>query len=613
MSLSATSSGFAGPQKEKRQGIETRPLLIIIWLASVATSLYPALTQGISFSTDDAMRLVEVRDLLNGQGWFDVAQYRLNPPTGVAMHWSRLIDLPLALLIRLGEMVLPTALAEQVAVIVWPVALLLIVLAGVARLAHELAGDAAARLALIFAALTAPVLQHFRPGAIDHHNAQLVLLVWSVALLCRAPARWRDAALAGMLSATSLAIGLEMAPAIAALAAALALRWIIEGRTVKTTTTAFALAFALMTTGLFAATVPRKGYGVAACDMLSIAQLIPAVIGGCGLAGLASVRALASPWTRLVGGVALAAVLAVTLYLAFPACLRDPFADLDARFASLWLANVTEVRSIISMMRDLPQEVLPYYGVPAAALAVGAMRSIRETSETRWRWIIVLAVVSTSFVMALWLVRGAAAANAVAVALLPAGLVRMWPAPEAEEGKRGGGVLLGLSRAVLITACLLNPLALIAIGAGTTRAVEIATGARAPLVVSDGPGTCHQASDYAPLAGLPRGRVLGFIDAGPFLLMETPHTVLAAPYHRNAKGNAAMFDVFLGPAREAQSRLAALGVDYVVFCPGGSERYTYAAAAPGGLAAALARDGVPVGLERISLDGTPLAVYRARH
>jgi len=107
--------------------------------------------------------------------------------------------------------------------------------------------------------------------------------------------------------------------------------------------------------------------------------------------------------------------------------------------------------------------------------------------------------------------------------------------------------------------------------------------------------------------------VLGFIDAGPFLLMETPHEVLAAPYHRNSKGNGAMFDVFLGPVDEAQQRLAALGVDYVAFCPSSAERYTYAKAAPDGLAAALGRGEAPPFLERIALDGTPLAVYRARH
>jgi hypothetical protein len=107
--------------------------------------------------------------------------------------------------------------------------------------------------------------------------------------------------------------------------------------------------------------------------------------------------------------------------------------------------------------------------------------------------------------------------------------------------------------------------------------------------------------------------VLGFIDAGPFLLMNTPHSVLAAPYHRNIKGDAAMLDVFLGPASGAQKQIAALGVDYIAFCPGAPERYIYAAAAPDGLAAALARGDIPGFLERIPLDGTNLAVYRARH
>lgn len=275
MSMSATCPDVA----TRKPGIDTRALLIIIWLATVAAQLLTGLGRGNDMSTDDAMRLVEVRDLLAGQGWFDLTQYRLNPPDGVVMHWSRLIDLPLAMLIRAGETVLPTSIAERVAAIVWPAALLLIFLAGVARLAHELAGAAAARLALIFAALTGPLLQHFRPGAIDHHNAQLALLVWSLALAVHAPLRPRDAALAGALSAISLAIGLEMAPAIVALAAAMALRWIADGENARTTTSAFALAFAMSALVLFMATVPPTGYAATACDVLSIVHIVAAGIG----------------------------------------------------------------------------------------------------------------------------------------------------------------------------------------------------------------------------------------------------------------------------------------------------------------------------------------------
>jgi hypothetical protein len=46
---------------------------------------------------DDALRLQQVRDWLGGQGWFDLTQHRLDPlHGGVPMHWSRLVDLPLA-------------------------------------------------------------------------------------------------------------------------------------------------------------------------------------------------------------------------------------------------------------------------------------------------------------------------------------------------------------------------------------------------------------------------------------------------------------------------------------------------------------------------------------
>ena len=47
---------------------------------------------------DDMMRVVQVLDS-DGQSWHDTVQRRLDPPAGVAMHWSRLSDLPLAVAI----------------------------------------------------------------------------------------------------------------------------------------------------------------------------------------------------------------------------------------------------------------------------------------------------------------------------------------------------------------------------------------------------------------------------------------------------------------------------------------------------------------------------------
>jgi hypothetical protein len=334
---------------------------------------------------------------------------------------------------------------------------------------------------------------------------------------------------------------------------------------------------------------------------------VAASVGGLGLATLASLRVLSSPRRRLAGAAALAALLGTILVLAFPACLGDPYGNLDPRLITLWMSNVSESRSIFSVYRDLPHELLAYYGLAAAGLMLGLVRCLRERDGERWNWIVCSAVLASLCAVALWQMRGTAAANAVAAALVPAALVRMFPAPH------GGEVYFGLGRSALIAAFLINPLALIAFGNAAARATEAATGAKRPTVIADGPGTCRLASDYAPLAALPKGLVLGFIDAGPFILMETPHSVLAAPYHRNITGNGAMLDVFLGAPDDAAMRLKALGVDYLAFCPGAPERHNYAAAAPHGLAATLGRGDVPAFLERIALDGTELVVYRVRH
>ena len=86
---------------------------------------------GLALDTDSAMRLAGVRDLLHGQAWFDTGQHRMNTPYGLPMHWSRLVDAPLALLMLVSE---------GFALRAWPLALFAGVLFLLARLAARWAG-----------------------------------------------------------------------------------------------------------------------------------------------------------------------------------------------------------------------------------------------------------------------------------------------------------------------------------------------------------------------------------------------------------------------------------------------------------------------------------------
>src|SRR5258708_6574158 len=112
-------------------------MIALLWAVVACTLAVPVIKDGVfdAMSTDDAMRLVEVRDLIAGQAWFDLAQHRLDPP-GTPMHWSRVIDAPLAALILMLRPLAGMEGAEAITLTLWPTLLFgaaLILVAATAR------------------------------------------------------------------------------------------------------------------------------------------------------------------------------------------------------------------------------------------------------------------------------------------------------------------------------------------------------------------------------------------------------------------------------------------------------------------------------------------------
>ena len=97
-----------------------RLLLLITWLLYCAWLIYARwnyITGFVLSDTDDNMRISQVRALLAGQDWFDLRQYEMNWPQGANIHWSRLVDLPLAGLILLGRLFAKMDCLKYVAVL----------------------------------------------------------------------------------------------------------------------------------------------------------------------------------------------------------------------------------------------------------------------------------------------------------------------------------------------------------------------------------------------------------------------------------------------------------------------------------------------------------------
>ncbi len=153
--------------------------VLLVWLMCCALLIGVAWPQIIALKAsdpDDYMRLLEVRDWLGGQGWLDVRQYRMNPPFGADMHWSRLVDLPIAAFLWVFRLFLPEQSASAAAMTAVPLLQMLVAMGLLHRLMLMMGESAknaliAPALLLLFPLLTT----NFMPLRIDHHGWQAIL------------------------------------------------------------------------------------------------------------------------------------------------------------------------------------------------------------------------------------------------------------------------------------------------------------------------------------------------------------------------------------------------------------------------------------------------------
>jgi len=546
---------------------------------------------------DDVMRLMQVRDWMAGQSWWDVTQYRLGPAGHpFAMHWSRLVDLPLAGVLALADLFAPRGIADRIAATAVPLATLLCAMALVAGLARRVLDAEAARWAVLLLLLSPPVLIQMRPMRIDHHGWQVVLALAAALLLLRGGdggrTAWRRGAGAGLALAALVTVSLEGLPVAAALlgCAALFAAWTGErGRAVAAAGLALpvgALVLHLATRGPFAL--------APACDAVSPAWLLALAAATPGLtaAGLMQARA-----GRLAGLVVAGAAAAGVLVLAAPQCLAGPFASLDPLVRVAWYENVVEG---LPAWRQPGLWGLACVALPLVGLA-GAVLVVRRAPD-KGDWPLLLAWAAALALYAFMVNRASATANAFAVpgaaALLMTMLTRARaiPGPARRLGATAGALALASPGALLAAAPSPAPPAP---SAATARALR-------------GPA-CDAFEQVRVLGGLAPGLVLTPVDVSPDLVIATRHRAVGAGYHRDAAAIALVMRSFTSAPERAERYVRASGATYVAGCRGWSETNFYAYAAPDGLWARLARGERVPWLERVAVPGaarTPVMAWR---
>jgi len=574
-----------------------------IWLLTSVILLWTShdrVTGLVLWDADDYLRLQQVRDWLAGQSFFDVSQYRLDPPAGVAMHWSRLVDLPLAGLMLLLQPVLGVVWAERIAILVVPLITLGGAFSAIALLTARLAGRRAALVAAMLAAMTPMLLFHDLPMRIDHHGWQTMFGLFAIASCFDRRAR-RGGILAGLAMALWLAISLEGLPMASAVAALLALRFVFAGADQDAFVRFRAFTLSLGSAGLllFAATHDTAAWQQTHCDAFGPAWFGPFALAPLMLGLMLPPAARRGAVSRLallvmVGGVG----VALTALIA-PLCLHGPFAALDPVTRHYWYDNVVEG---LPIWRQAPETQLGLALFPPVGM-IGTLLAWRSatTRAAARNWLLMFVLGSASFGLALLVQRTGGFAHALGLPgagwLLARGLaaVGAW---------RRALVRVPASVALIL---LISPVGETAV----TQWAEWLAGSRVEKPKPREPLACAQRCDvFGAINRQPRGYILAGLDITPSLLVATPHGYAGSGHHRGLAGIRRVIDSFIGDPDIAHRIMRAEGMGYVLIDPMGGEAMLYGESAPNGLMARLVAGRPPAWLRPVPLGTSPFRMWR---
>jgi MFS family permease len=571
-------------------------LLLLLWLATCAFLIYSRWSQIQWFSlgdTDDNLRMMQVRDLLRGQDWYDLRQYRLNPPEGANIHWSHLVDLPIAAIILLARPFIGGAAAEMAATAIAPLLPLGVLMAGLAVTARRLIAPAAWILGASIFLCFVTAMTYFMPLRIDHHGWQLACLAWLIAGLVD-PKAFRGGATAGLATAFSFVIGIEMLPWLAIAGACIGLRWILaaeEAQRMRGYAVALSGGIAL---GYFAFTsydnaVPR-------CDALTPVWFSTMIVTGISLY-LASLVPAEKRTARIVLTALAGIVIALFYALMWPDCVGRP-EQVTPEMQRLWLDNISEAKPIYTRSWVSIASV----SVLLVGL-VGNFWSLWRSRETKiaGAWLPIALLSLASALMLFFQARVAAAALLLS-APGAAALGWYW-LPKMRAHSSVVVRTFGFAAVFLLVSGLWVQLA-----AGYIPSEKESPGMKR---VNKANVSCPTLPSMRPIAKLPKTTILTFVDLGPRLITVTHHNAIAGPYHRNGEAVLDIHKAFRGTPEDALAVMKKHGATLLLLCPGMSESTIYKSENPQGFYMQLVGGKVPDWLAPVPLpERSPFKLWR---
>ncbi len=551
-------------------------------------------------STDDAMRLFQIRQWLDGSGWYGLFTDRFDPPRGYHTHWSRLVDAPIAGMMSLLGLFMTAARAQQWTMVVWPLIPLSGVIVAMVAIIRQLAGEKAGILAIAAAIACLPGQYIFKPGEIDHHNLQLMMSLILVSCIFRAGQSLRAAMLGGIAASILLALGFESLHVFVLSSLFLVLMALTKSDWQRGVVRYF-LALGLSMPIIFIVNTPPSLWLVPRCDALAINTALAVTIAALALAILFRAtrsQAKLRPITQLT--MVLAAVFpAAIVFLAIdPVCRFGPLAELDPRLYPLWLDHVGETRTIFQIWTN-KAEFLAFFSIALLALPAAALTLWRRQADAPL--MLLFALVLSSVALAFFQIRSITYVSWFGAVLATICWCRVFP---------GITTAATLKRLGLVAVA---PMALALLGDAFSQQQDAAAGSANTSVQTQKSAACLDTRNFSAVSALPAGIILSHIDLGPYLLANTSHKVVMGPYHRAEKAIIFGQTAFSSPENESRALIGnyEAKIDYIIECAGLSFIPDAGKGSGERLREAIVNGRAPSWLQKLPMpEDNPLLVFR---
>jgi hypothetical protein len=549
-------------------------------------------TGTLTFSDpDDALRLAQIRGFLAGGSWFDPVIKSMGDGAGLQSHWSRLIDLPVALMILGAKAFTSMQQAELVARVLWPKLILFVFLAALIRQLTKEAGREAPFILLGLYWLAIHAISQFQLGRIDHHNVQNVCATLALVILTAPSVTGRSALLAGLLAGLGLAIGYEALPFIG-LAAGLSALAALWDRQRQDIAESFAAGLALSITALFLLTISPQKWLVIPCDALGLNIVAGAIIGCLGLLATGMLIRSSPAYGAALAITGGAAILFA--WMLEPVCVGGPFAKSDPAIGDLWLNHVAEAHSLLTLAET--------QWATAVATTISLIACLLLQVRATWRDRTASSILRLILLMALTIVAFRY------LKMIPyAQLFGFYCAAVTLSGLAATGTRLSPRAAMMVGVLLISPvlpITILSLLSPSAKAQEHGASQRQATSSK----TCWSEQQLAALAALPPARILPQQDLGASIALMQHHHSLAAPYHRLDKETLRAASIFQAPTDQAWQRLKDWKIDIVALCL--DLRFYQSDNAAGTLADVLERDTPPPYLLSIDMEhGSRIRAY----